>query len=162
MLPEITYRDFSRLAKKRGWSVDMLAELFRGKIGIDDPDRFREPLKNYCERLLTCKWLSPETHRVEDRGNVVIAYRSVIEFYLKELCAAGDTKSRAVKKSGLSGAGCACGCGAKVFGKKVYATTRCKQRAYRKRERYGENGVTDPVLEGQKSIDFASSNRNGF
>jgi hypothetical protein len=28
--PEITYRDFSRLAKKRGWRVEMLVELRAG------------------------------------------------------------------------------------------------------------------------------------
>jgi hypothetical protein len=34
--PEITFKDFSRLAKKRGWTVEMLVELFKGKTGIED------------------------------------------------------------------------------------------------------------------------------
>jgi hypothetical protein len=34
--PEITYKDFSRLAKKRGWTVEMLVELFKSKTGIED------------------------------------------------------------------------------------------------------------------------------
>ena len=93
--PEITFKQFSQLAKKRGWTVEMLVELFKGKIGVDDrEDYFHESSKNYFERVLTCHWLNPETRRMEDRGNVVIAYRSVIEFYLKELHAFKEGKSK--------------------------------------------------------------------
>ncbi|MGN6718234.1 MAG: hypothetical protein ACTHLX_12650, partial [Candidatus Binatia bacterium] len=78
----VTYREFSRLAKKRGWTVEMLVELFKGKTGIEDrSDAFHESLANYFERVLTCRWINPETRRAEDRGDVVIAYRSIIEFY---------------------------------------------------------------------------------
>jgi|SRR5215813_2276191 len=91
----VTYREFSRLGKKRGWTVEMLAELFKGKIGVDDrADYFHESLKNYFERILTCRWLNPETRRTEDRSNVVIAYRSVIEFYERELDASEETESK--------------------------------------------------------------------
>src|SRR5262249_18635001 len=90
----VTYREFSRLGKKRGWTVEMLAELFKGKIGHDDrAGYFHESLKNYFERILTCRWLNPETRRTEDRSNVVIAYRSVIEFYERELHASEEAKS---------------------------------------------------------------------
>ena len=30
----VTYRDFSRLGKKRGWTVDMLVELFKGRLAL--------------------------------------------------------------------------------------------------------------------------------
>lgn len=81
---EVTYREFSKLANKRGWTVEMLVELFKGRTGI------------------------------EDRGSAVIAYRSVIEFYRKEL-QAGSLKL------------CVCGCGrpAKLGD---YALKRCRYR----------------------------------
>src|SRR5262245_49032883 len=89
LLAVIQYGDFSRLAKKRGWTMEMLVELFKGKIGIEDrSDKYHEPLASYFERLLSRRWLNPQTRRIDDRSNVVIAYRPVIEFYLKELHAA--------------------------------------------------------------------------
>jgi hypothetical protein len=64
----------------------MLVELFKGKTGIEDrSDKYHEPLASYFERVLSCQWLNPETRRMEDRSNVVIPNRSIIEFYLKEL-----------------------------------------------------------------------------
>src|SRR5262247_1046660 len=85
-MTEVTWGDFSRLAKKRGWTVEMLVELFKGKTGIEDrSDKYHEPLASYFERVLSRQWLNPETKRMEDRSNVVIAHRSIIEFYLKEL-----------------------------------------------------------------------------
>jgi Arc/MetJ-type ribon-helix-helix transcriptional regulator len=33
---------------------------------------------------MSCQWRNPDTGRFEDRSDVVIPYRSVIEFYLKE------------------------------------------------------------------------------
>jgi hypothetical protein len=33
---------------------------------------------------MSCQWRNPNTGRFEDRGDVVIPYKSVIEFYLKE------------------------------------------------------------------------------
>jgi len=60
-MTEVTYRDFSRLAKKRGWTVEMLVELFKGKTGIEDRrDEYHEPLASYYERVLSCQWLNPE------------------------------------------------------------------------------------------------------
>jgi hypothetical protein len=35
-------------------------------------------------RVMSCQWRNPETGRYEDRSDVVIPYKSVIEFYLKE------------------------------------------------------------------------------
>ena len=67
--PEISFKDFAALANKRGHTVESLADRFRGKI--DEP-------REFFERVMTSK------HKHEDRSNVVIPYRSVIEFYLKE------------------------------------------------------------------------------
>jgi len=33
---------------------------------------------------MSCQWRNPDTARFEDRGDVVIPYKSVIDFYLKE------------------------------------------------------------------------------
>jgi hypothetical protein len=60
---------------KRRRSVDDLVDIFRGKL--DDS-------RSFFERVMFCQWRNPETGRVEDRGDVVIPYRSVIEFYFKE------------------------------------------------------------------------------
>lgn len=130
----VTYREFSRLGKKRGWTVDMLAELFKGKIGVDDPeDTFRENLKAYFTRVLSCKWLSPETHRIEDRGDVAIAYRAVIEFYENEFFyeTHKGIKQRAYTSTEFGKRACACGCGEAVFDRKKWATPGCKKRLQR-------------------------------
>lgn len=74
-MQEITFKQFSQLMTKRKRTVDDLVELFRGKI--------EEP-RDFFERAMSCHWRNPETRRMEDRSSVVIPYRSVIEFYLKE------------------------------------------------------------------------------
>jgi len=76
-MTEVTCGDFSRLAKKRGWTVEMLVELFKGKTGIEDrSDKYHESLPSYFERVLSRQWLNPETRRMEDRRNVVDMARS--------------------------------------------------------------------------------------
>ncbi len=153
-LREVTYREFSRLGKKRGWTIDMLVELFKGRIGVDDStDGFRENLKSYFERVISCRWLNPETRRMEDRGGNMIGHRSVIEFYEREFYAAGGLESQSsfgdlAARSPLSARACACGCGARVFGKKIYATPACRKRAQRARGCHSGNMVTDAVFEG--------------
>src|SRR5262245_14371324 len=132
----VTYGDFSRLAKKRGWTGEMLVELFKGKTGIEDrSDRYHEPLASYFERLLSRQWLNPETKRMEDRSNVVIARRSVIEFYLKELRAAEVPiigVEQAVRRNRHGGHRQGAG------RKKVYATEAKRKHEYRKQK----NGVS--------------------
>src|SRR5215813_6793028 len=81
---EITFRDFQRLMIKRKRTVDDLVDIFRGKL--DDS-------RNFFERVMTCQWRNPDTGRFEDRGDVVISYRSVIEFYLKETQYLKDTEA---------------------------------------------------------------------
>jgi hypothetical protein len=132
-MTEVTYKDFSRLAKKRGWTVGMLVELFKSKTGIEDrSDKHPEPLSSYFERVLSCQWFNPETRRMEDRGNVVISYRSIIEFYLKELHAAEGPIIRVEQPVRLNRHG---GHRRGAGRKKVYATHAEKVHEYRKRKK---------------------------
>jgi hypothetical protein len=57
-------------------------------------------------------------------GDLLIVYRSVIDFYLREIGASDDALDRQRR--------CACGCGQRVFGKKKWASNGCKQRGYRR------------------------------
>jgi hypothetical protein len=49
--PEITFKDFATVAKKRGHTVESLADRFRGKI--ENPSEL-------FERLMTCKYEGEE------------------------------------------------------------------------------------------------------
>ena len=131
---DVTSGDFSRLAKKRGWTVEMLVELFKSKTGIEDrSDKYHESLASYFERVLSRQWLNAETRRMEDRSNVVIAYGSIIEFYLKELrevlvVGVAELVKRNRHGGQREGAG----------RKKLYATEAEKKHEYRRRK----SGVT--------------------
>jgi hypothetical protein len=72
---QVTFRDFAKLMTKRRRTVDDLLDIFRGRL--DDS-------RSFFERLMSCQWRNPDTGRFEDRSDVVIPYKSVIEFYLKE------------------------------------------------------------------------------
>jgi hypothetical protein len=74
-MKEITFKDFQKLMTKRRRTVDDLVDIFRGKL--DDS-------RSFFKRVMSCQWRNPETGRYEDRSDVVIPYKSVIEFYLKE------------------------------------------------------------------------------
>ena len=74
-MTEVTFKDFQKLMNKRRRSVDDVVDIFRGKL--DDS-------RNFFERVMSCQWRNPDTARFEDRGDVVIPYKSVIDFYLKE------------------------------------------------------------------------------
>ena len=129
-MSEVTYREFSRLGKRRGWTVEMLAELFKDKTGIEArTDRFHESLKSYFERVMTCQWLNPETKRMEDRGNIVIPYRAMIEFYFSELHASQNptTSTPPIRQNRHGGYREGAG------RKRVYATRAEKVHEYRKR-----------------------------
>ncbi|MDZ4346913.1 MAG: hypothetical protein U1E51_31255 [Candidatus Binatia bacterium] len=89
-LPEITFKEFQKLMLKRKRSVDELVDIFRGKI---------EDSRGFFDRAMTCQWRNPKTGRYEDRSQVVVPYRSVIEFYLKEVHYLGDSKKRPMKIS---------------------------------------------------------------
>ena len=73
---------------RRRRTVDDLVDIFRGKL--DDS-------RSFFERAMSCQWRNPDTGRFEDRSDVVIPYRSVIEFYLKELHYLEDSKNRPMK-----------------------------------------------------------------
>jgi hypothetical protein len=82
---EITYKEFSKLMAKRRRSVDDLVDLFRGKL---------EDSRGFFERVMSCQWRNPDTGRYEDRGDVVIPYRSVIDFYVQEEHYLEDSKRK--------------------------------------------------------------------
>jgi hypothetical protein len=75
-MKEITFKDLQRLMIKRKRTVDDLVDIFHGKL---------EENRSFFERVMSCQWRNPDTGRHEDRSAVVIPYRSVIEFYLKEV-----------------------------------------------------------------------------
>src|SRR2546426_6798811 len=85
---EVTFKDFQKLMIRRRRTVDDLVDIFRGKL--DDS-------RSFFDRVLSCQWRNPDTGRFEDRSDVVIPYKSVIEFYLKELHYLEDSKKRLVK-----------------------------------------------------------------
>jgi hypothetical protein len=89
-MTEVTFKDFQKLMTKRKRAVDDLVDIFHGRL--DDN-------RSYFERVMSCQWRNPETGRYEDRGDVVIPYKSVIEFYLKELHYLEDSKSRPKRNS---------------------------------------------------------------
>jgi len=107
---EITFRDFRELMERRNHDVDGLVDLFRGKI--EDP-------REFFERVMSCRW-----HH-EDRSDVVIPYKSLIEFYEQELHYFKD----AAKRQRL----CECACGKPVFGQYKFASDACRKRVQRRK-----------------------------
>ena len=105
---EITFKDFMQVAKRRGHTPESLAALFRGKI--------EEP-REFFERVLSCKW------KGEDRSNVIIPYRSVIDFHNQEARYFTDSNDRHRT--------CACGCGLPVFDRKKWAGAACRKKVQR-------------------------------
>jgi hypothetical protein len=74
MTLNLTLREFRDLMEKRKRTVDDLVDMFRGKI--EDP-------RDFFERLMACR--VKIDGRYEDRSEVVIPYRTVIDFYQREL-----------------------------------------------------------------------------
>ncbi|HEY1267847.1 MAG TPA: hypothetical protein VGH16_11370 [Candidatus Binatia bacterium] len=102
-------------------SVDDLVALFRGKI--------EEP-REFFERAISCRWHG------EDRSWVVIPYRSVIDFYRRELAFHQDTaKHQRV---------CACGCGLPVFDRKKWSGDACRKRAQRGKSETVDSAIASP------------------
>jgi hypothetical protein len=87
---EVTFKEFQKLMAKRRRTVDDLVDIFRGKL--DDS-------RSFFERVMSCQYRNPDTGRYEDRCDVMIPYKSVIEFYLKELHYLEDSKRRPVEVS---------------------------------------------------------------
>jgi len=128
----------------------MLVELFKGKTGIEDrSDRYHEPLASYFERVLSRQWLNPETKRMKDRSNVVIAHRSIVEFYLKELHAAEVPiigVEEAVRRNRHGGHRQGAG------RKKLYATEAERKYEYRRRK----GGVSVSTKSSLQAVNFTS------
>ncbi len=128
--PEVTFRDFAALAKRRGWTPQFLAEEFRGKI--------EEP-SDFFHRVLSCKY------KGEDRSGVVIPYRSVLELYHKELSPLiVEGKVRL----------CECKCGRRVHGRKSYASMACQKRMERRRAETIKSGSQNFNKDGAFSTTF--------
>lgn len=108
MTPEITFKDFAEVAKRRGHNAESLAQRFRGVI--DEP-------REFFERVMTCKWHG------EDRSYVVIPFRSVIQFYQEEL--------HYLKDSRPNQRVCACGCRQPIFGRQKWFNQACRKRIQR-------------------------------
>jgi len=102
----ISFGDFAALARRRGWTLDFLAERFRERI-----ERPRE----FFERVLQGRY-----------ADVVIPFNSVLAFYCQEL-GLHQLATRIERR-------CACGCGARVFDRKLFASQACRQRGYRARQ----------------------------
>jgi len=119
---EVTFKDFAAVAKKRGHTAESLAARFRGKI--ENPSEF-------FERVMACRYHG------EDRSDVIIPYRSVIEFYNQELHYFRDSNQKHRQ--------CACDCGLPVFDKKKWATPACRQRVARKNVADMQKGVRQVV-----------------
>jgi hypothetical protein len=91
-MKEVTFKDFQKLMLKRRRTVDDLVDIFRGKL--DDS-------RNFLERIMSCQWRNSDTGRYEDRSDIVIPYKTVIEFYLKEQSYLEDSsKGRGHRKIG--------------------------------------------------------------
>jgi len=113
---EVTFRDFASLAKRRAWTPEFLSEKFRGQI--EGPSEF-------FHRCLSGK----------PNWGVVVVYRSVLDFYWRELSPLIEEK--AVRF-------CVCGCQRRVYGRKQYATRYCRNKAYRERSETSKRGSEKP------------------
>ena len=114
--PAVTYADFARLARQRGWTAASLAERFRGKI--------EEP-RAFFERVFGLSANGGEL------SGSVIPYQSVLEFYQREAAAA---------IAGGKAGSCECGCGKPVYGRKRLASDACRKRQERRRSQTPESG----------------------
>ena len=116
---EVTFKDFAMVARRRGHTCESLAERFRRKI---------ENASEFFDRAMACRY------KGEDRSDVVIPYRSVIEFYRAELHYFGDSHEEHRR--------CACGCGYPVFDWKKWASPGCRQRVARRKVTDMQKGVS--------------------
>jgi len=105
-MTEVSFGDFAALARRRGWTVDFLTDHFRNRI--EDP-------RDFFKRVMQGQYAA-----------VVIPYNSVLAFYGSELGfhqEATGTERR-----------CRCGCGVRVFDRKIFASSACRKRGQRIRQ----------------------------
>jgi hypothetical protein len=109
----ITFSEFCKLAAKKEWSIEYLAERVKGDI--DRP-------KEVMNRILNGAIVNGKRESLSD---VIIQYTVLIELYLREtqkdMMADPKQKSRA----------CACGCGKSVRGRQRLATSACRKKVSR-------------------------------
>jgi len=105
---EVTFKDFSNVARRRGHNPESLTALFRGKI---------ESRGNFSSAYMSCKYKSA------DCGDMLVAYRSVIDFYRQEENYLTDSNARHNT--------CACGCRRPVFYRKKWTGLACRKRTQR-------------------------------
>ena len=101
----VPFEELASRARGAGHDVNSLVDLFRGKI--EDP-------REFFNRVFQPK-----------HADIIITYRSVLEFY-RRLLRIAEKNERA----------CQCGCGVVVFDRQKYATAACKQKSYRLRHRH--------------------------
>lgn len=130
LAPAVTYADFATLARRRGWTAAFLANRFRGKI--------EEP-RAFFERVLACR------SKGEDLSKSVIPFRSVLEFYQRELPQAMPAETTR---------SCECGCGKPVHGRKKLASAACRKRMERRRSRIVKNGSEKHKKDEAFSVTF--------
>ena len=128
--PSVTYAHFAKLTHRRGWTAAFLADHFRGKI--------EEP-RVFFERVLACR------SNGEDLSESVIPFRSVLEFYQREL-------PRTMPAETIRS--CECGCGKPVHGRKKLASAACRKRMERRRSRTPKSGVKKAKKDGAFSVTF--------
>lgn len=74
-ITQVRFRDFAKLAKQKGWTVDDLVDLNGGAI---------EDARAFFERVLSCR-VKTSRGRFDDLSDVVIPYRSVLKLYVQSV-----------------------------------------------------------------------------
>ncbi len=115
----VTFEQFRALARKRGWTKDMLAARFRGVLKWTR-EQDKDTIEDFFERVLTCQY------KANHLGSVVIPYRSVLALYYSEI--AFQQKESGREKF------CPCGCGRRIMGRKRFASKTCKQKEWRQKK----------------------------
>jgi hypothetical protein len=137
---EVTMHDFAGLCRQRKYGIDYLVEQFAGKFGCADGGMARETIRQFFTRTREGRY-APN----------VIPYRCLIAFYQRELGYLQDSTGQERR--------CACGCGQRIFGRKVYAGTACRKRAERIRKAERVTEKRPPLL--RRSVTFRPGGHPG-
>jgi hypothetical protein len=123
--PCITFQQFRRLVKQRGWSERWLIE--QVKPYLDEP-------RETVHRILYGAHV-PAHECSEQDGRVVEAHHEPMDEVAIPYTCLIDLYHQATQPGPLPDGqrSCGCGCGQRVRGRQRYATPGCRQRAYRQR-----------------------------
>jgi len=119
--PCITFGQFRKVARRRGWSLEWLVE--QSKAELDRPtDTIRRVLEGarvegHREGE---RWVAPYW---DDMTEVVLPYRRLIELYQRA------TRPRPALDGERQ---CACGCGGLVRARRKWASPACRKRVQRR------------------------------